>query len=329
MSFFTPPSSTAIHALCPGFYLGSEVLRDDLRFAYSRDLNASVLVSRAAVDEPVEIWGVFKISRDSFTFTPTVGYDMINKPVYDVNRGDDVCWRRLRPAVNLLAHGHETILDGRPADWERYTANLKSLEKLFKDSPKGASSGTQPARHHSVLLETWGLKLTHRFLVEQRATVVTSDSEDEGEQGGGSSSAGSLPLEFMLEGWPVPESWNSARQDLLAKNFAIQPLNAYVHGSDRLIHPSRYERRLKGAVVHVSFVLHAYNFVAENRVRFSAVAQKITVLAPASYSPPVPLVDKEKRKAPELEAAPAPKKTRRTSPGEAGGSATAEGSVAD
>ncbi|KAM6488902.1 hypothetical protein JOM56_015633 [Amanita muscaria] len=154
---FTPaPATDEILALNNGFYLGSDSLPDDLKFAYSRDLNASVLVSTRAMDEPREVCGVFKISRDSFTFTPTAGYDMVNKPPYDRDKNDDTCWLNLRPAINLLAHDVETVPGGSTSDWGKYIANMKEIEKRFKDT----------GERQTVLLENWGIKLAHKFLVE-------------------------------------------------------------------------------------------------------------------------------------------------------------------
>ncbi|KAM6488861.1 hypothetical protein JOM56_015681 [Amanita muscaria] len=87
--------------------------------------------------------------------------------------------------------------------------------------------------------------------------------------------------EFTLEGWPVPDSWNDARETLLEKDYATRPLNAYLHGKTDPIRPSRYERRLKGAIAHVSFIFLAFKFDKEQRIRFSAIVRQmsqITVL---------------------------------------------------
>ncbi|KIL66498.1 hypothetical protein M378DRAFT_177839 [Amanita muscaria Koide BX008] len=269
MSLSSAPPADEILSLNTGFNLGSDSLPDALKFAYSRDLNASVLVSSEAMDEPIEVWGVFKISRDSFSFTPTVGYDMINKPAYDRNKSDEDCWLNLRPAVNLLPHGHDTILGGT-STWTKYVANIKSIEKLYKDTK---------ASRQSVLLENWGIKLSHKFLVDKPAPVATTDSDTEEEgEADRASPADTIHPQFTLENWPVPESWDSARLSLLDRGYSIRPLEAYIHKKEEPIRPSRYERKLKGAIAHVSFIILAYKFAQDNRIRFSAVARRITVL---------------------------------------------------
>ncbi|KIL66811.1 hypothetical protein M378DRAFT_177642 [Amanita muscaria Koide BX008] len=200
---------------------------------------------------------------------------MNNKPAYDNQKSDETCWLNLRPAINLLAHGHDTVLGGTPTEWAKYIANLKVIEAKMEQkgmTPQSVSSEDQCS-----------LKLTHKFLVEKPEKIETAYSEDESDTGKAETDTGSdkdLPHEFTLEGWPVPDSWNRARETLLEKNYAIEPLNAFVYGKDTPIRPSRYEQKLKGAVAHVAFNLIAYKFQKERRIRFIAVAKRITVLIP-------------------------------------------------
>ncbi|KIL55394.1 hypothetical protein M378DRAFT_17987 [Amanita muscaria Koide BX008] len=317
MPITAAPSNEEILALSAGFNLGADSVPEGLTFVYSRDLKGSVLVSQKAVDEPFEVWGVFKISRDSFNFTPTAGYDMVNKPVYDRDKSDDACWLALRPAVNLLAHSCETMLGGQSSEWEKYLANVKSLEKLFKDSAKGTGANKQ---RDSLVLENWGLKLAHKFLVEAPASEG-SDHDSDAEEGASASKA-EVPFDLTLEGWPVPDTWSEARQALIDRNYAIQPLNAFVHNTARPIRPSRYERRLKGAIAHVSFMVLAYKFERDGRIRFSAVARKITVLVPPASVAAASSAGKEKRKSPDEASGSGSKKPRLSSD-----SVTAEPSV--
>ncbi|KIL60595.1 hypothetical protein M378DRAFT_180395 [Amanita muscaria Koide BX008] len=316
MASFSVPSSDEIRALCPGFYLGSDSVPDNFKFVNSRDYKASVLVSTKAVDEPIEFWGVFKISKDGFTFTPTAGYDMSNKPAYDNHKDDAQCWLNIRPAVNLLAHTHETVLDGTLQDWKKYVSTVRTLESQFKDTRKATSSGIE---HQSILIEDWGIKISHKFLTEKPESAKRDSSDEDSE-----TETGGLPCdiqpnrrqdltsftEFTLEKWPVPDSWSDARETLLERNYAIRPLQAYLHGKTELIRPSRYERKLKGAIAHVSFILLAYNFEKDKRVRFSAVARRITVLVPPKTvkignSP-------QKRKESDTTEEPVPKKVKTT-----------------
>ncbi|KAM6492486.1 hypothetical protein JOM56_012210 [Amanita muscaria] len=273
MPITAAPSNEEILALSAGFNLGADLVPEGLTFVYSRNLKGSVLVSQKAVDEPFEVWGVFKISRDSFSFTPTAGYDMVNKPVYDRDKSDDACWLALRPAVNLLAHSCETMLG---------------------DSAKGAGANKQ---HDSLVLENWGLKLAHKFLVEAPASEG-SDHDSDAEEGASASKA-EVPFDLTLEGWPVPDTWSEARQALIDRNYAIQPLNAFVHNTARPIRPSRYEQRLKGAITHVSFMVLAYKFERDGCIRFSAVARKITVLVPPASVAAASSAGKEKQKSPD------------------------------
>ncbi|KIL54766.1 hypothetical protein M378DRAFT_18569 [Amanita muscaria Koide BX008] len=276
------PTKEELEALSSGWYLGTETIPNHFKFSYSRELNGSFLASDRAIDEPIELWGIFKISKDSFTFTPTVGYDMSNKPAYDTHKNDDACWLNLRPAVNLLAHDHETVLGGSAPEWDKYVANLKAIEKRYKPPPKSIASSSAP-KQQSALLDDSVLKLSHKFLLEKPEKLETASSSNDSETGKGTSEPASeifVHPELTLENWPVPDSWNIARETLLARNYAIQPLNAYVRGKEKLIRPSRYEQKLKGAVAHVAFTIMAYRFAQENRVRFVAVAQRITVLFP-------------------------------------------------
>ncbi|KAM6492967.1 hypothetical protein JOM56_011101 [Amanita muscaria] len=286
-SQIAPPTKEQLETLSPGINLGTESMPNHLKFTYSRDRKASVLVSNKAIDEAIELWGVFKISRDSFSFTPTVGYDMNNKPAYDNQKSDEACWLNLRPAINLLAHGHNTVLGGTPTEWAKYMTNLNAIEAKMEQK------GMTP---QSVLSEDCSLKLTHKFLVDKPEKIDTMNSEDESDTGKAEIDTASdkeLPHEFTLEGWPVPDSWNTARETLLEKNYAIEPLNAFVYGKNKLIRPSRYEQKLKGAVAHVAFNLIAYKFQKDRRICFIAVAKRITVLIPAVS----PAKQRAKRKA--------------------------------
>ncbi|KAM6491671.1 hypothetical protein JOM56_012915 [Amanita muscaria] len=187
----------------------------------------------------------------------------------------------------------ETVPGGSTSDWGKYIANMKEIEKRFKDT----------GERQTVLLENWGIKLAHKFLVEvhvpaqlneivklmehvqKPTTTTTTGSETEEESEGEHTSTTFAHADFTLEGWPVPETWNDARQSLLDRGYTIRPLDAYIHQKDKPIRPSRYERKLKGALAHVSFIVVAYRFAREKRIRFSALARRIIVLArPASTS---------------------------------------------
>ena len=84
--------------------------------------------------------------------------------------------------------------------------------------------------------------------------------------------------DYTIDNWPVSPP-NEVYLDAIKMSHAVQPLEAYDCTGD-FIHPSEYEEKLAGAIVHVCFLF--VHFLIKQKHVFNALARDITILRPTT-----------------------------------------------
>ncbi|KAG2113261.1 hypothetical protein BD769DRAFT_1673797 [Suillus cothurnatus] len=223
-----------------GFYAATpKLIRHVEYFIGGQDGN--ILVSKGGGLRPTEfiIHNVFEISQNDFNFTPDTNFNPSN--VFHGHFAD------IKLSCQLTA-GHDDVFQFSSEDFPDVLNNLIHFEGLIP--------GTREYEKLSVIhnsLSQRSIKLTHSLFKasqeNQRDTTSQVDSDD-------NYSTNGLSSVFDITTWPVADRCKGHLQRLISTHI-ICPLPAY-NLDHKLILPSEYESKLKGALVevHMAFCHH-------------------------------------------------------------------------
>ncbi|KAG2045159.1 hypothetical protein BDR03DRAFT_976993 [Suillus americanus] len=160
--------------------------------------------------------------------------------------------------------------------------NIRAFEKLV---PREQDYETVSIIHDS--LGHRSIKLTHS-LFKAKADDLEANANDEGDGDGEGSTttAESLSSKYDMASWPVSDRCKGHLHELVSSHN-IQPLPAYDE-NHKLILPSQYESKLKGALVEVHMAICHHRIKSSKRDISNAVLQEIIDLAPPTAMPTSP-----------------------------------------
>jgi hypothetical protein len=102
-----------------------------------------------------------------------------------------------------------------------------------------------------------------------------------------------------MASWPVSDRCKGHLHELVSSHN-IQPLPAYDE-NHKLIPPSQYESKLKGALVEVHMAICHHRIKSSRRDIFNAVLREIIVLAPPAAMPTSPFKRRRLNEGPSTE----------------------------
>ncbi|KAG2153133.1 uncharacterized protein EDB93DRAFT_1102872 [Suillus bovinus] len=285
----TPPSSPARHKPAMtaasvlnkmqndegGFYAATPKLAYRAEYFSGGQKGNILIVKGRNLNEDAEfiIHGVFEISRNNFYFTPDANFNPTN--VFQGRFAD------VKLNCKLMA-GHSEAFKFPSDDFSAILNNIRAFKKLV---PKERDYETVNIIHDS--LGHRSIKLTHS-LFKAKADDLEADANDEGDGNGKGSTttAESLSSEYNMASWPVSDRCKGHLHELVSSHN-IQPLPTYDE-NHKLIPPSQYESKLKGALVEVHMAICHHRIKSSRHDIFNAVLQEIIVLAPPAAMPTSP-----------------------------------------
>ncbi|KAG2339461.1 hypothetical protein BDR05DRAFT_1039141 [Suillus weaverae] len=190
--------------------------------------------------------------------------------------------RNLDEDAEFIIRGRSEAFKFSSDDFSAILDNIHAFEKLV---PREWDYEMVSIIHNS--LGHRSIKLTHS-LFKAKADDLEANANDEGDSDGEGSTTTveSLSSKYDLASWPVSDRCKGHLHELVPSHN-IQPLPAYDE-NHKLILPSQYESKLKGALVEVHMAICHHRIKSSKRDIFNAVLQEIIVLAPPAAMPTSP-----------------------------------------